>query len=164
MKKLLYFLMSFLLLGALSCSSDDDDGDDFDGMSLRYKVDGVMVEADEFVIIGQSPFDEGYGLTVYGKSSNGSLLTLSMDLETEIGPGTYILANHQTNGGISYQNAAGITYIGGQPSDLYTVEVHITDVSGNGVNRKFKGNFSANLAGPTSGDELIITEGKFSSF
>lgn len=126
-------------------------------------IGGLLWEANATVIIGQAPTESGgYGLTILAKDDNGITFSAGFSSDGEIGPGTYTCKFKEIDGGATLENYAGKTYLGGFVSKDNEFTFVITEVSGSGISRKFRGVFSGTMEAEKD-DKIEISSGSFSN-
>ncbi len=140
MKNNLFFILSFVLLGVASCSSDDDKADvNF----IRAKFNGVEQKFNIISVDKVDYPDEGYS-DVEVTATMSSDATKTFILKSEFGvTGNIIWGIYYTSDGVFYENNS-------EASD-------VTENSGG----RYKGTFSGTLYNEGNGDTIMLTEGSF---
>ena len=167
MKKILYLSTVCLLAIFMACKKDRNK-DNASGASLKMEVgsEGQVWEGGKGVVIGASYVDGKHNLTIAGidKDFNGEVSGFSLVLSQseEIGTGAYTISS-STDDGASLTKVNGKTYYVGPGASSAALGLTITEVSGSGNAKKFKGRFQGQMQGASSEDKLGLT-GEFSSF
>lgn len=166
MKRTKIFICIYLSLVLFSCSKKSDDNDSGSTSSIKMQIGEVGWEADKGIVIGTSIVDGKHNLTVTGANQNFNGETSSFSLifsqSAEIGAGNYTL-NSVSDGMATLTKVNGKTYLVGQGVTDIGLSLEITEVSGTGNTKKFRGRFQGQLKGPTSADRIGVT-GQFASF
>lgn len=148
----------------IACSSDDDTSSPTGTTqsTLKMQIDGTNWQADSHIVIGQSQTDGMYNFTLAGRNNAAnSTISAIFSVSEDITTGTYDLSG--SGAGVTITGFNGGTYMGGWiTSTSFTIT--ITEVSGSGAAKKFKGTFSGTLTGETSEDIITVTNGEFSNF
>lgn len=155
-----------LSLVLFSCSKKNDDNDSGATSSIKMQIGEVGWEADKGIVIGASHVDGKHNLTITGADQNfngeASSFSLIFSQAAEIGVGNYTLSS-ASDGMATLTKVNGKTYLVGQGVSDIGLSLEITEVSGSGNTKKFRGRFQGQLKGPTSADRIGIT-GQFASF
>lgn len=161
-------LVCINLTGLLSCSKKNDSTMGRGSSSIKIEIGaaGSAWEASKGTVIGASVIDGKHNLTISGidERFNGEASGFSLVLSqaTEIGVGNYTIGA-AADGGASLTRINGKTYIAGPGASGVALALEITEVSGSGSMKKFKGRFQGQMQGASPEDRLGIT-GTFSSF
>ncbi len=162
MKKLILFFLFFVFCFSAAKSSKLEEPPRT-RPHLSMLIGGFFWEANTVVIIGQAPTGSGgYGFTILAKDSSGITFSAGFSSDGEIGPGTYTCKFKGIDGGATLENYFGKTYLGGFVSKENEFTFVITEVSGSGISRKFRGAFSGIVEAEK--DNIIeISSGSFSN-
>lgn len=149
-----------------SCRKDRaDNGSGSAYIKMEIGSDARKWEAGKGVAIGTSFIDGKHNFTIAGVDQDfggeASGLSIVFSQTGEIGVGNYTLSSSSDGGG-SITKVNGKTYMVGSGASGVGLAIEITEVSGNGTSRKFKGRFQGQLVGPAPGDNIGVT-GEFSS-
>ena len=141
MKKILFLLLSFTLVGITSCSSDDDKAD------VNYvtaKFNGVEIK---FNIISVDKIDYDVYSDIIVTATTNSDPTKKITISSEYG-----VTGQNIIWGFDYETADGY-YV--QDSDNFTSNL-TTNSDG-----KYIGTFSGSLVEDTNGNVMVLTNGAF---
>lgn len=165
-KKIL-FLSTLCLLAVLFSCRKKSDNNSRTTASLKMEIgpSAAAWEANRSVVIGASYIDGKHNLTITGIdqdfNSEASSFSLVFSQTAEIGKGSYQISN-STDGGASLTKINGKTYLAGKGVSGVALALEITEVSGSGTSKKFKGRFQGQMKGTEPGDNIGLT-GEFSS-
>ncbi|HMR85245.1 MAG TPA: hypothetical protein PKE30_19005 [Niabella sp.] len=164
-----FFLISTLCLLTVFFSCRKDRGDKNNtAATLKMEIggEGMAWEANKGVAIGTSYIDGKHNLTIAGvdQDFNGeaSGFSLVLSQSAEIGVGNYLISS-STDGGASLTKVNGKTYLAGKGASGVALALEITEVSGSGNTKKFKGRFQGQMQGALPTDKIGLT-GEFASF
>lgn len=141
MKKILFLLLSFTLVGISSCSSDDDKADvnyvtaKFNGVEIKFNI----ISVDKINYDGYSDII----VTATTNSDPTKVITIASE---------YGATGQNKIWGFDYETADGY-YI--QDSDNFTSNL-TTNSDG-----KYIGTFSGSLVEDTNGNVMVLTNGAF---
>lgn len=143
MKSKLFFILSFVLLGVSSCSSDDDKADvNF----IRAKFNGTE---QKFNIISVDKVDypeEGYSdVEVTATMSSDDTKTFILKSEFGVTGEDIVWGLYYINDGVYYTN------------NIDNTNSNVAENS----NGRYKGTFSGTLFDEDSGATIMLTEGSF---
>jgi len=166
MKKILFLSTICVLAAFLSCRKSRDDNSTKATLKMEIGSDGMAWKAGKGVVIGTSYVDGKHNLTIAGidQDFNGeaSGFSLVLSQSEEIGIGSYTIHNG-SDGGASLTKINGKTYYAGPGASTAALALTITEVSGSGNAKKFKGSFQGQMQGASTADKIGVT-GTFSSF
>lgn len=157
-----------ILTGVFSCSKKKDAPMGMGASSIKIEVGAASTswEATKGTVIGTSFIDGKHNLTISGVDENfngeSSGFSLILSQSAEIGVGNYTISP-ATDGGASMTKVNGKTYMAGPGASAAALALQITEVSGSGNTKKFKGRFQGQMQGAAPADLLGMT-GTFSSF
>ncbi len=169
MKSIFFAAMGCILLaGFFSCSKKNDSPMGGGSSSIKIEVgpSSSPWEATRGVVIGTSFVEGKHNLTISGIDENfngeASGFSLVLSQAAEIGVGNYTIGS-AADGGASITKVNGKTYMAGPGASGVALALQITEVSGSGNTKKFKGAFQGQMQGAAPADRLGMT-GTFSSF
>lgn len=161
---LLVAMGMFTLLG--SCRKKNDNRGGTASIKIDIGSPAVAWESGNGTTIATSFIDGKHNLTLAGFDDNfngeRSGFSLVLSQTAEIGVGNYTIGP-SGDGGASLTKINNKTYLAGPGASGVAVAVEITEVSGTGNSKKFRGRFQGQMQGPTPADRIGLT-GTFSSF
>lgn len=164
-----FFLISTLCMLTVFFSCRKDRGDKSNtAATLKMEIgsDAMIWEANKGVAIGTSYIDGKHNFTIAGvdQDFNGGVSGFSLVFSqgAEISVGDYQISG-VTDGGASITKVNGKTYLAGNGASGVALALQITEASGSGNTKKFKGRFQGQMQGVSPVDKIGLT-GEFSSF
>lgn len=160
--------LAFIIATWSGCNKKNDPPMGTGSSSLKMEIGSPasLWEATKGVVIGTSFTDGKHHLTIVGVDENfngeSSGFSLVLSQASEIGRGNYTIGP-ATDGGASITKVGGRTYMAGPGASGVAMALEITEVSGSGNAKKFRGRFQGQMQGAAATDRVGVT-GTFSSF